>query len=82
MKTTAILAAAAAAAFLFTGAPTFAAETEAAQEQTQAKRCYRTFHKAAYRVRVPCRRAIDIKAQPMRPAPSEPAPQPVPEKKP
>ena len=81
MKTTAILAAAA-AAFLFASGPAFAAETEASQTQTQAKRCYRTVHKLPYRIKVPCRKVMDTKAQPMRPAPSEPAPQPVPEKKP
>ncbi|GEM_PF-6304750 len=55
MKTTAILAATL-AAFLFTGAPTFAAETGAvkSQTQTQPKRCYRTVHKLPYRHRVKC----------------------------
>lgn len=72
MKTTIILAAAA-AAFLFTGAPTFAADMQ--ENQTQVKRCYRTVHKLPFRVRVPCRKQHDMKLEPMRPAPL-PAPPP------
>lgn len=81
MKTTAILAATA-AAFLFASGPTVAAETGESQAQTQTKRCYRWVHKLPYRVRVPCRKVMDMKTEPMKPAPSEPAPQPAPEKKP
>lgn len=79
MKTTAILAATA-AAFLLTSGPTFAADTQGTQ--TQTKRCYRTVHKLPFRIKVPCRKVTDTKTEPMKPAPSEPAPQPAPEPKP
>lgn len=64
MKTTSILAAAAAAFFLVSG-PSFAAEpqqpqaptqTQApTQPQPQAKRCYRQVHKLAFPIRVRCK---------------------------
>lgn len=82
MKTTTFLAMAAAAAFLLTSGPTYAAEAEGTQTQMKEKRCYRTNHKQLFRVRVPCRKVADMKTEPMKPAPSEPAPQPAPEKKP
>lgn len=81
MKTTAILVAAA-AAFLFASGPAFTAETEASQTQTKAKQCYRTFHKQAFRTKVPCRKVVDTRTQPMKPVSTEPKPQPAPEKKP
>lgn len=75
MKTTAILAAAA-AAFLMTSGPVVAAQPEAGPKQTRVKYCYRTVHKLPYRIKVPCRKVMDIKYQP-----TKPAPQPVPEPK-
>ncbi len=82
MKTTALLAAAA-AAFLFTSGPTLAGETQETKAQTQTKRCYRTVHKLPFRIKVPCRRTTDMKTEPKpyEPAP-QPAPEPAPEKKP
>lgn len=80
MKTTAILAAAVAAAFLLTSGPTFAAEAEQGSQQTKVKRCYRTVHKLPFRIKVPCRKTTDMKTEPAKP--SEPTPQPAPEKNP
>lgn len=82
MKTTALLAATA-AAFLLTSGPTFAADTEAAQ--TQTKRCYRNFHKVPYPILVRCPKAkVQMPSEPAKsePAQKPPSEQPPPEKKP
>lgn len=64
MKTTSILAATV-AAFLLASGPTFAADGQGTQPQTQtqpqtetrpqAKRCYRQVHKLPYRIRTRCK---------------------------
>jgi len=72
-KTSAILAATAAAFILSSGV---APATMAAEQQH--KRCYRTVHKLPYRIHVACPNMKDMKTEPMKPAPSKPAPQPSP----
>lgn len=79
MKTTALLAATAAALFIVTGCQSLATD-DSGKAYSKTKHCYRELHKLPYRARVQCPGQTDVE-KPDTAKPQQPD-QPSPEKKP